>query len=214
MIKVLIAEDELEAAKALKQNIDDQEGIKVIAIASNGQEAVEFCRFHFPDIVLMDIRMPIMNGIEASSIIKKEMPNIKILFLTLFAEQKYIQEAFNQNANGFILKGRSSGMIISCIRQVMSGFHVADQIVMRSDEQKNSRSEPCIVDLEKFKLLSNTEKKVIEHIITGRTNAEIAKSLRFSEGYVRNVISRVLRKTELPNSKALAAWAFRMGLKQ
>jgi DNA-binding NarL/FixJ family response regulator len=212
MIRMLIAEDQPDAAYALCKNIDGRDGIIVLDIARNGQEAVDLCRKYNPDIVLMDIKMPVLNGIEASRIITKENPDIKILFLTLFADQAYIRESFDLQASGFILKGRSSSVLISCIKQVMAGLHVADQFVMQSAFPDAVVSESDQADRAKVSLLTPTEKIVISHIIMGRTNPEIAEAMNFTEGYVRNIISRILRKAELPNSKALASWGFRMGL--
>ena len=212
MIRILIAEDEPEAAAALKKNIDGRGGILVLATAGNGLEAVELCRRYHPDVVLMDIMMPQMDGIEASRIILQENPAIKILILTLFAEPAYIQETLRLHLSGYILKGRQSEVLISCIQQAMAGFHIADQTVMAELDQGFSSQEQDQGDLAKAALLTETEKKVVSHIIIGRTNLEIANTMNFTEGYVRNMISRILMKTELPNSKALAAWGFRMGL--
>lgn len=212
MIRVLIAEDQSDAAYALCKNIDGRDGIVVLGIARDGQEAVDLCRKYNPDIVLMDIRMPVMSGIEAGRMIMKENPVVKILFLTLFAEQAYIREAYELQTCGFILKGRSSSVLINCIKQVMAGLHVADQFVMQSAVPGAAVSEPDQADRAKVSLLTQTEKAVISHIIMGRTNTEIAEAMNFTEGYVRNIISRILRKADLPNSKALASWGFRMGL--
>lgn len=104
MIKVVIVDDDKDAALALKRNIDGKEGISVVGIFLNGKDAAAFCMDKNPDVILMDVKMPLMDGIEASTIIKKKNPNVKILILTLFSDKNNMLGAIKANCDGFCIK--------------------------------------------------------------------------------------------------------------
>jgi DNA-binding NarL/FixJ family response regulator len=212
VIRVLIAEDETDAAVALKLNLDGRDDIQVIGLAANGQEAIRMCRLYHPDLVLMDIQMPVMDGIEASEVIKRENPTTRILILTLFSDQKLIEAARRVNSNGYILKGRPSSVIINCIKQAMLDFYISDQtIIERLDESLvNNQIQP--EDQQRLSLLTQNDRQIIHLIVQGLTTQEIAEKLCFSNGTIRNQISSIINRLDLPNSKALAVWGFRMGL--
>jgi len=212
MIRILITEDEINAAKALERNIDGQDGISVVAIAENGLQAVEYCQIYQPDLVLMDIKMPIMDGIEASKIIKQEYPEIKILMLTLFSEPHYILKSLQYQCEGFIMKGHRSEVIIACIKQAIEGLYVSDTVVQRIIGEKLNLNHIASADLSELNKLSESEKEIVRLITAGKKNAEIARALSYSDGYVRNQIADILEKLNLRNSKELAVWGFRMGL--
>ena len=115
MIKTLIVDDDHEVAMALKRNIDGQNTICVVGIASNGQEAISKCKQLHPDVVLMDIRMPIMDGITASKLIKEQYSSIKIIMLTLFKDEDQVVHAVQDECDGYLFKGnKSEKRLFSC----------------------------------------------------------------------------------------------------
>lgn len=212
MIRILIVEDESDIANAMKLNLDGREDIHVVGLAADGLQAVEMCRLYSPDLVLMDIQLPNMNGIEACCVIKRENPAIRVIFITLFSDQKLIDAARNLKSNGYILKGRPAPVIINCIKQAMLGLHVSDQVVAERLHESRFNSQIQPEEQQKFDLLTAGEKRIIHLVVQSKTTHEIAEKLNLSNGTIRNQISEIIGKLGLPNSKALAVWGFRMGL--
>lgn len=212
MIKTLIVDDDHEVAMALKRNIDGQNTICVVGIASNGQEAISKCKQLHPDVVLMDIRMPIMDGITASKLIKEQYSSIKIIMLTLFKDEDQVVHAVQDECDGYLFKGNKSEKIIGVIKNVYNGFNTfesgAQKIIrnhMKSDiDTRINDSELC--------KLSKREVEIVRLMTSGKNNIEIAKHLHLSEGYIRNQLVIIREKLNLRNSLELVAWGAKLGL--
>ena len=212
MIRTLIVDDDNEVAVALIRNIDQRDSISVIGIALNGKEAVGLCNQLKPDVVLMDIRMPVMDGIVASKIIKERYPSIKIIMLTLFKDEGQVLHAVQDECDGYLFKGNRSEKIIGVIKNVYNGFNTfesgAQKIIrnhMKSDIDKR------IEDSELCKL-SKREIEIVRLMTSGINNIEIAKQLHLSEGYIRNQLVIIREKLNLRNSLELVAWGAKLGL--
>lgn len=211
MIKVLIADDQELIRESLRIVLDNREGISVIAAAADGQEVMQCIRKEKPDVILMDIRMPKMDGVQCTQIIKENYPQIKIIILTTFDDDEYIYNALKYGASGYLLKGISRDGLAHAIETVYSGQaminpDVATKVVRLFS--KMAQADYTIkVGEEGVRGLTKTEWKIIEQIGYGESNKEISEKLNLSEGTVRNYLSIILNKLELRDRTQLAIWA-------
>ncbi|SHK61775.1 two component transcriptional regulator, LuxR family [Clostridium cavendishii DSM 21758] len=201
MKKILIVDDDILIREGLKVLIDLEEDFEVIATAKDGQEAIKLCEKLNPNIVLMDIRMPVMDGVIATGIIKKKYPDIKVVLLTTFKDDEYITEAIKCGAEGYILKSQSSDIIIESLRTVYKGNSVFEKEIVNkiSFLMKNNK--------EKLKLeikLTEREISIMKLVGEGLSNKEIAENLFLGEGTIRNYITILLTKFNLRDRTQLA----------
>ncbi len=204
-MRIIIVDDDVLVSTSLKIIIEASGGFEVIAIGSSGEQAIELFREHTPEILLMDIRMGEMSGLEAAEVIIKEFPGAKILFLTTFADDEYIIKALKLGAKGYILKQHFDS-IIPALTAVEQGHNVfGDEIISRipniltSTAGKKSSEDFGLVD---------KEVDIITLVSKGLSNKEISSNLYLSEGTVRNYISVILEKLELRDRTQLAIFYF------
>lgn len=200
-MKVLIVDDDALIRDSLKIILSLEEDIQVTGTACNGQDAYDMCKKEIPDIVLMDIRMPVMDGVLGTKLIKKSFKDVKVLILTTFKDDEYIKEAVKNGAEGYILKNQSSDSIVESLRAVSKGntvFHreVADTLSsMLRDENKKS---PGVFGI------TEREFEILRLIGEGLSNREISQKLYLSDGTVRNYVTGLLEKLELRDRTQLA----------
>ncbi len=212
MILVIIVDDDIEAARALKRNIDGKEGIVVTGLFNSGMEAVDSCLKIKPDIVLLDIKMPGMDGIEVCGLIKRTDPNIKILILTFYQIKDNEIAAIKSGCDGYLYKGHTSNELISIIKSTSMGFSTYENGVRETihDQLSDKREiRTTNADIEK---LSEKQREIIRWITAGKKDAEIAKELFVSEGHLRNQLVSIRELLGLRNCKELAVWGARAGL--
>ena len=213
MIRVLIVDDEYEAAAALQRNIEGLEGIHVAGIARNGLDAVELCGRLLPEVVLMDIRMPGMDGIEAGRQIKRAHPDIKVVILTMFQEEDHVLQAVRTGCDGYLVKGARGEVIAATVKNVSNGLATFDRGVhamLRNHLTEESLSSP--EGAGSLHQLSAREIEIVRLMTAGRTHAEIARHLHLSEGHIRNQLVAIRDKLNVRNSLELAAWGAKTGL--
>jgi len=204
-MKVIIVDDDPIVCKSLKTILAADPEILVAGICHDGNEAVELYNAVLPDILLMDIRMKVLNGLEAAEIIISTHKDAKILFLTTFSDTEYIIKALRIGAKGFILKQHFEN-IIPALRSVMHGQRVfGDEIATKIPELLATETKK---DLSAYNL-SEKEKQILYNVAEGFSNKEIAEILHFSEGTVRNYISVILEKLSLRDRTQLAAFYYR-----
>jgi len=194
MIKVLIVDDQTLMRDGLKTILDLEDDIKVIATAKDGEDAIEKVKNEEPNVILMDIRMPVKNGVESTKIIKENFKNIKIIMLTTFQDDEYIIEALANGADGYLLKDIQGDNLIQAIRDVYNGqLMINPQIAMKLAQyvKKSTVSEKHVT--ESFDL-SERELEVVRLMVKGFTNKKISKELFISEGTVKNYISSIYSK--------------------
>lgn len=205
MISVLIVDDDRLVSSSLKTILEADPLIHVAGTGESGQQALVLYRKLRPDLLLMDIRMDAMTGLEAASILLPEDPQAKILFLTTFSDDEYIIEALRIGAKGYILK-QNFESIVPALKAVYSGQRVfGDAIVSKIPALIKQTGQP---NYEPFDL-SKREITIIEQVASGRSNREIAQQLFLSEGTVRNYISSILEKLELRDRTQLAIFYYR-----
>ena len=182
-----------------------------------GQEVLDSLKTESVDIILMDVRMPNMSGVDCTRIVKKEYPNIKVIILTTFDDDEYIYDALKYGASGYLLKGCSLEELSSAIHSVLSGGacfnpNVAGKVAQFFSQMANSNSEFSLEHEEDFDL-SDTERQIIAQIGHGYSNKEIAQKLGFSECTIRNYLSVILDKLDLRDRTQLAIWYLSRGNK-
>jgi len=201
-MNIILADDDKIVETALKTIIESSGEIKIIATCNNGQDAVQLYKEHNPNVALLDIRMPIMTGIEAAEKIQELDPDAKILFLTTFDDNEYITAALRIGAKGYILK-QDYESIVSALKAVEAGQTVLGGEIVR--KLSTNESKP---NLKKWNL-SDKEIEIITMVGQGLNNKEIAKTLFLSEGTVRNYLSEILEKLELRDRTQLAVFYYR-----
>ncbi|WP_088106125.1 response regulator [Halalkalibacter urbisdiaboli] len=206
MTRILLAEDQGMVRQGLKMMIETDPELRVTGEACNGKEAVELCETHSFDLIILDIRMPIMDGLEAARIIHARWPERLVLILTTFNDDEYALEALKSGARGYLLKDSDSEELIRAIRSCLSGGlslqeHVAAKVVPRLIKQTEG--------LKVNPSLTPRELDIIKRIGEGRSNKEISYELGLSIGTVKNHISIILDKLELRDRTQLAIYAIR-----
>ena len=203
-MNIIVVDDDKLVSLSLKTILESTGKITVIAMGGSGEEAISLYRQNKPDVMLMDIRMEGMSGIDAGEMILKEHPDAKILYLTTFADDEYIVKALNMGAKGYILKQNFDG-IASALEAVMKGQSVfGEKIVTKLPELMKVREE---YDFEKHGI-SDKERGIMELVAKGFSNKEIAGRLFLGEGTVRNYISTLLDKLDLRDRTQLAVYYY------
>jgi len=200
-LKVLITDDDALIRDSLKIILELEDDIEVVGTASTGQEAFEMCQKLRPDLVLMDIRMPVLDGVLGTKLIKEHFKNIKVLILTTFKDDEYIKEAIKNGSEGYILKNQSSESIIESIRTVCSGNSVFEKNV--ADTLSSMLRDEKISNPQDF-ALTEREFDVLKYIAEGLSNKEISQKLFLSDGTIRNYVTNLLEKLNLRDRTQLA----------
>lgn len=201
-MKIIIVDDDILVRDGLKILIQSEEDMEVVAVAKDGQQAYDQVAKHLPDVVLMDIRMPDVDGIIGTALIKKDYPNTKILMLTTFKDDEYIAQAINNGAQGYMLKNQPSDAIINGIRTINSGASIYEREValklkgmIKSKKQKLSAKNLNLLD---------RQMEILALIADGYSNKEIAAKLFISDGTLRNYVTVLLDKLKLRDRTQLA----------
>ena len=208
-IKVMLVDDEQLIRSGLKIMLETYPDIEVIHQAGNGREAFECCKKEVPDVVLMDIRMPVSTGIEGTKLIKEAYPEVKIVMVTTFQDTEYIVEAMQYGASGYLLKDSSYEAIYDGIKVALSGKVVMDATVSEKlvMQPKASASSMEKTDISSFGL-TEREIELIRLVSQGLNNKEISEALFLSEGTVKNNISTILSKLALRDRTQLVIFAY------
>lgn len=204
-MRVVIADDDMLVSGALKTILEKDKDVEVQGIAGNGKEAVELYRKYEPDVILLDIQMSPVSGLEASEEILKSNPDARILLLTTFSDDEYIVKALKCGVKGYLLK-QDYASILPAIRAVCTGQTVfGTQIVSRIPELLERKS---TFDYEAYEI-TEKEREVMALVADGKSNKEIAGEMFLSEGTVRNYISGILDKLNLRDRTQLAVFYLR-----
>lgn len=205
-IKVLVVDDQQLIREGLQMILSVYEQIEVVGTASNGQEALEQIKFFHPDVVLMDIRMPVMDGVEATQKIKANYPEIKVIILTTFDEDEYIFQALNHGANGYLLKDVKSSEIVRGITEVWRGnTFLESKVTTKVVKALNTLTKKELKkDDQWFLELTPREQEIAKLVADGKSNKEIGQLLFITEGTVKNHLSRILSKLEVRDRTQLA----------
>lgn len=195
MIKVLLADDQAILADGIRSVLSSSGELEVVGIASDGAEAVELAERERPDVILMDIRMPGMNGVIATQEIKRRFPEMKVVVLTTFDDSEYILSAIEGGASGYLLKDTSAAALIDAIKNA----HAGDTILPAKIAKRIADAARMVTSDREYKLkrkfgLSDREVEIALMICEGFTNKQIASALKLSDGTARNYISAIYEK--------------------
>lgn len=194
-IRVLLADDQSILADGIKSVLSSCSDLEVVGIASDGFEALKMVDSCDPDVVLMDIRMPNMNGVIATQEIKRRRPDIKVLILTTFDDSDYILNAINNGASGYLLKDTSSAALIDAIKNAYEGDTILPaKIARRIADAARMVSSDREIRLKRAFGLSEREVEIAIMIYEGFTNKQIASALKLTDGTARNYISSIYEK--------------------
>jgi DNA-binding NarL/FixJ family response regulator len=207
MIKVLIADDQVLMVQGLSMILSQETSIEVVGTASNGEEAVAFCKHHPVDVVLLDIRMPVMDGVEATLKIKEINEEIKILVLTTFNDDAYIFGSLKNGASGYLLKDALPEDILQGILTVHQGGTLINPEVATKVVKRLSSAAPEEPPDPRLNELTGREKEICHLLTLGHNNKEISNLLYISEGTVKNNITRILDKLGIRDRTQLALFA-------
>jgi DNA-binding NarL/FixJ family response regulator len=210
----MIVDDQPLVREGLGTLLSLRPDIEVIGMAENGMDALNKALELQPDIVLMDIRMPMTNGVEGTKLIKERLPDVKVLILTTFNDSAFVFDALEEGASGYLLKDMPTDTIAQAILTVHHGGVVlpkefTSQVLPELRMKRHDKPAEVPVGLEE---LSDREREVLMHLGQGLNNKEIAETLFITEGTVKNHVSNVIQKLRLRDRTQAAIFAVRYGI--
>lgn len=208
MIRVLLVDDQLLIRQGLRALLELEPDLEIVGEAENGQHAIEQVRALQPDVVLLDIRMPVMDGVAATPLICQQSPQTKVLVLTTFDQDDYVQQAIRRGAVGYLLKDTPSEELAAAIRTVHRGYtQFAPGILQKLLDRPIDRLTPAPEPPADLAALTPREQEVLRLIAQGLSNREIAQTLYLSEGTVKNHVTNILARLNLRDRTQAALWA-------
>jgi DNA-binding NarL/FixJ family response regulator len=222
LVRVLVVDDQQLVRDGIASLLRVQDGVTVIGTAANGEEAIEQAIKLQPDVILMDVRMPVMDGVEAAIQILKQIPTCCILMLTTFDDDEYIRSALHAGARGYLLKDLPAQDLAKAIQAVSQGIYQLDASVIqrmidvgnrpKAARQNNIEEQKTISPSPEVAGLTNREVEILRLIATGATNREVADDLVISEGTVKNHLSNIFSRLGLHDRTQAVMYAREHGL--
>lgn len=220
-ISLLVADDQAVVRDGLVMLLSAADDIEVVAVADNGQEALDLARSTHPDVALLDLRMPVLDGAQTTAALGQQLPTVRVLILTTFADDDAVLPALRAGAAGYLTKDATSETLLAAIRDVAAGHTVLDPAVQQRLVQlvreppatppTPATPEPS-ADAEVPDGLTKREVDVVRLVAEGLSNQQVARRLVVSEATVKTHLNHVLSKLDLDGRSALIAWAWRAGL--
>jgi DNA-binding NarL/FixJ family response regulator len=211
-IRILIADDHRLFRQGLRQICEQKGGFVVVGEAENGQEAVTLARRLQPDVVVMDVRMPHLDGVQATSFITTEQPEVRVIVLTMHREDHHIFEAIRAGARGYLLKDVDAEELLAAIRAVHRGEALVDPLMAAKVLDEFRRlSDPHLTGQEAVEQLTEAEMEVLRLVAQGMDNREIAEQVHLSPSTVANRLRDIYQKLHVNNRTQAALYALRRG---
>ena len=211
MIRVIIVDDQDVIRVGMEAILSIETDIEIMATAADGEEALYLVAQHHPDLVLMDLKMPVMNGIQATRLIREKFPEIKVLVLTTYDADEWVFDAVRAGASGYLLKDNPKEELVKAIHLTMEGQTTVDpKVAGRLFDHVVQNINPIASRFAEN--LSNRELEILKLLARGMNNRAIAEKLYLSEGTVRNYVSSILAKLEVSDRTHAAIIALRHGL--
>jgi DNA-binding NarL/FixJ family response regulator len=211
-IRILLADDHTVVRKGLRLLLESQPGLTVVADAANGREAVAFAEQHHPDVVVMDVAMPMLNGIEAARQIVAKQPQTAIVFLSMHADESYVLRALKAGARAYLLKDSAEHDLIDAVRAVTEGkafFSPAISSMLVEDYMRQMQ-ERKIED--SYELLTTREREILQLLAEGKNNKDVANLLNLSLYTVETHRGNIFQKLNLHSGAELILYAIRKGV--
>lgn len=211
MIRILLVDDHALFRQGIKSLLESEGDIRVIGEASNGREALRFAAETKPDLILMDIQMPELDGVKACQSILEIDPQARVIMITMYRQDSYVFEALKAGARGYVLKDADASTLIDAIRRVAEG-----EALLNADLAQNVlddfRHKKEVLPSEKHADLNERETMILRLLAQGHSNQEIAIKMDISEKTVRNRLSEIFAKLQLNNRTQAALYAIREGI--
>ncbi|MEO0560577.1 MAG: response regulator transcription factor [Chloroflexota bacterium] len=210
MIRVVITDDQALARDGLELIIGTAEDIEVVGKGENGEDALALVEQYNPDIVLMDLKMPIMNGVQATRAIREQHPQTRVLVLTTYDADEWVYDAIRVGASGYLLKDSPRDEILQAVRDTIAGKSVTSEKIAQKLYQFVQHGTPAGPSLDID--LNDREREILSLLANGLSNAEIGARIHLAEGTVRNYITGLFEKLEVSDRTQAAAKAWRYQL--
>jgi len=216
-MKVLLVDDHPVVREGLRTMLGTAPDIEVVAEASDGFEAIEKAKEHQPDVVLMDLRMPNLDGLEATRRIKSQFPSTAVIVLTVYDNDAYVVDAVRAGAGGYVLKDASKDLLVHTIRAVSSGAtlirtNLLHRAISPFVASKNGGQKSGISTIEGLEVLTPREQEVLKLVAAGRTNKDIGKELSIAEDTVKKHMQNIIAKLNASGRTEAAMKATRAGI--
>ncbi len=211
-IRVLIAEDQTLMREGLRTILELEDGFRVVGLAGDGREAVELARELQPDIVLMDVQMPVLDGVQATAELTRSVPTARVIILTTFDYDSYVFDGIRAGASGYLLKDTPAAELLAAIRRVHGGESIVQPSVAARLIAEFSRQRGGEAPQPEYEPLSERELEVLRLIGDGLSNRDIGDRLALAEGTVKNYVSTILAKLHAANRTHAARLAREQGL--
>jgi DNA-binding NarL/FixJ family response regulator len=212
MIRVLICDDQWIVCEGLEAILNADPEIEVVGVAHDGVEALERIPETGPEVVHLDLKMPGMDGVQATRQIRQRYPSIKVLVLTTYGEEDWVLNAVRAGAAGYLLKGTPRESLIEAVKGTAAGRTHVDPSVAGTLLDRVAQNEAPVEESKILDALSEREREVLRLLARGHSNLDIARQLYLSEGTVRNYVSAILAKLDVPDRTRAAVLALRYGL--
>jgi DNA-binding NarL/FixJ family response regulator len=211
-IRVILAEDHTIVRKGLRALLEESEGIEVVDEADNGHEAVAKAMQLQPDVVIMDISMPLLNGLEATRQIKEQQPEIKVVILTMHSDEEYILQSLRIGVDGYLVKRTAPAELVTAIQATYRGDSFLSPSISKTVIDEYLRQNEAAPQTNSLESLTNREREVLQLIAEGNSIREIAELFYISEKTVRVHRTNLMKKLDLFNTAALTLYALRKGV--
>ena len=212
IVRVLLAEDHTIVRKGLRSLLDSEAGIEVIGEAEDGREAIEKVGQLHPDVVLMDITMPGLNGLEATRQIKKRFPEVKVVILTMHATEEYVFQILRAGASGYVVKQAAPTELLSAIHAACRGESFLSPAISRTVIEEYIRQAEAMAGEDSYDQLTPREREVLQLIAEGHSNREVAELLHISVKTVETHRAHLMNKLDIHSTAELTQYAIRKGV--
>ena len=211
-LRILLADDHIVMRSGLRALLDRQPNLEVVGESENGRETVALAASLKPDVVVMDVGMPILNGIEATQTIVTQNPTVAVVILSMHADESYVMRALKAGARGYLLKDSAAADLIGAIQAISQGKSFFSPKVSRilAEDYVRVLKQKGAVDT--YDLLTSREREILQLLAEGKTNKEVATALNISPYTVETHRSHILQKLNLHNSAELVLYAVRKGI--
>ena len=207
-IRVVLAEDHTIVREGVRALLEDRDDIQVVDEVADGRSAIESAVKHRPDVIVMDVGMPVINGVDATKKIREALPETRVLMLSMYSNEEYVRPAIRAGANGYLLKGSGLSDLVQAIRSVATGdafFSPEVAKVLLEDSREEQKPDPLAA-------LTKREREVLVHVAEGKSSPEIAKLLGLSVKTVEGHRGRIMAKLDIRNVAGLVRYAIKVGL--
>jgi DNA-binding NarL/FixJ family response regulator len=208
-LRVLLADDHVLVRAGIRTLLDQLPGVAVVAEASDGREALQLAAAHRPDLAILDVAMPVLNGIETTTRLRRQFPGVRVLVLSMHANEEYVQQAFRAGAAGYLLKKSAVAELEAALRAVQSGKNYLSPALAQRITVPQPSDEPAKTPLER---LTSRQREILQLIAESRTTKEIAAELGVSAKTVEFHRAELMKRLNLRDIPALVRFAMQSGL--